>query len=160
MSKFATKASGNVWCEARYAAAKGNGRLSSREGAAEELGIDRSRLARIELGSTVPYPEEALLMADMYKSPELKNYFCREMCPLGKNMPKVDCSSLDRIGLKAMSSFRKVIQAKDLLLDITEDGIVDESEKEDLKKIIDILDEVGSIAQSLKAWVEKNMREG
>ena len=59
-----------------------------------------------------------------------------------------------------MSSFRKVIQAKDLLLDITEDGIVDESEKEDLKKIIDILDEVGSIAQSLKAWVEKNMREG
>lgn len=89
MSKFATKASGNVWCEARYAAAKGNGRLSSREGAAEELGIDRSRLARIELGSTVPYPEEALLMADMYKSPELKNYFCREMCPLGKICPKL-----------------------------------------------------------------------
>lgn len=160
MSKFATKASGNVWCEARYNAAKVNGRLSSREGAAEELGIDRSRLARIELDSTVPYPEEVLLMADMYRAPELKNHFCTEMCPLGKNMPKVDCSSLDRIGIKALSSFRKVSEAKELLLDITEDGIVDESEREDLQKIITILDEVGSIAQSLKAWAEKNMQEG
>lgn len=160
MSKFATKASGNVWCEARYAAAKGNGRLSSREGAAEELGIDRSRLARIELDSTVPYPEEVLLMADMYRAPELKNYFCRETCPLGKNVPKIECTNLDRIGIRALSSFRKISTAKELLLDITEDGVIDASEKEDLSKIIDILDEVGSIAQNLKVWVEKNFQEG
>lgn len=160
MSKFATKASGNVWCEARYAATKVNGRLSSREGAAEELGIDRSRLARIELDSTVPYPEEVLLMADMYRTPELRNHFCREMCPLGKNVPKVECSSLDRIGIKALSSFRKITAAKEILLDITEDGVIDDGEKEDLSKIIAILDEVGSITQSLKMWVEKNLQEG
>ena len=51
MSKFATKAAGNMFCQARYEAAKFNERLSSREGAAEELGVDRTRLARIELGS-------------------------------------------------------------------------------------------------------------
>lgn len=58
MSKFATKAAGNMFCQARYEAAKFNERLSSREGAAEELGVDRTRLARIELGSVTPYPEE------------------------------------------------------------------------------------------------------
>ena len=68
MSKFATKAAANMFCQARYEAAKTNERLSSREGAAEEIGIDRTRLARIELGSTVPYQEEVLLMADCYKA--------------------------------------------------------------------------------------------
>lgn len=64
MSKFATKAAANMFCQARYEAAKSNERLSSREGAAEEIGIDRTRLARIELGSTIPYQEEVLLMFD------------------------------------------------------------------------------------------------
>lgn len=86
MSKFATKAAANMFCQARYEAAKSNERLSSREGAAEEIGIDRTRLARIELGSTIPYQEEVLLMADCYKAPELKGNYCREMCPLGKNI--------------------------------------------------------------------------
>ena len=71
MPKFATKAADNMFCQARYEAAKFNERLSSREGAAEELGVDRTRLARIELGSVTPYPEEVLLMADIYRAPEL-----------------------------------------------------------------------------------------
>ena len=54
MSKFATKAAANMFCQARYEAAKSNERLSSREGAAAEMGLDRTRLARIELGSTIP----------------------------------------------------------------------------------------------------------
>ena len=37
MSKFATKAAANMFCQARYEAAKSNERLSSREGAAEEI---------------------------------------------------------------------------------------------------------------------------
>ena len=40
MSKFATKAAANMFCQARYEAAKSNERLSSREGAAEEIGIE------------------------------------------------------------------------------------------------------------------------
>lgn len=57
MSKFATKAAANMFCQARYEAAKSNERLSSREGAAEEIGIDRTRLARIELGFPSPVGE-------------------------------------------------------------------------------------------------------
>lgn len=157
MSKFATKAADNMFCQARYEAAKSNERLSSREGAAEELGIDRTRLARIELGSTVPYQEEVLLMADMYRAPELRGKYCSEMCPLGKNMPKIIDKDLDRLSLEALSSFRKINEAKELLLDITADGIIQEEEKEDLKKIVETLDELNEITSNLKVWIEKNL---
>lgn len=84
MPKSATKAVGNAFYEARIEAAKCNDRLASREGAAEELGIDRTRLARIELGSLIPYPEEVLLMSETYDAPQLTNHYCSACCPLGK----------------------------------------------------------------------------
>ena len=56
-----------------------------------------------------------------------------------------------------MSSFRKISAAKELLLDITEDGIITEDEKKDLNEVISTLDEVSRIAQSLKIWAEKNL---
>ena len=68
MAKKATKAADNIFYKARMEAAACNDRLSSREGAAELLGIDRTRLARIELGSLNPYPEEVLLMSDAYNA--------------------------------------------------------------------------------------------
>ena len=49
MSKPATKAANSPFYLARMEAAKVNDRFSSREGAADETGIDRTRLARIEL---------------------------------------------------------------------------------------------------------------
>lgn len=149
MSKFATKAAANMFCQARYEAAKSNERLSSREGAAEEIGI--------ELGSTIPYQEEVLLMADCYKAPELKGNYCREMCPLGKNMPKIENAGLDRISLRMLSSLKKINEAKESLLDITADGIISEEEKPELKKIIQTLDEVNEITQNLKNWIERNL---
>lgn len=157
MGKCVTKAAGNVFAEARYQAARFNDRLHSREGASEELGIDRSRIARIELGSKNPFPDEVLMMSDVYNAPELKSYYCKNMCPLGKDFPEVKVECLDRISVKALSSFRKISAAKELLLDITEDGVITEDEKGDLNEVIKTLDEVSTIAQSLRMWAEKNL---
>ena len=71
MSKPATKAANSPFYLARMEAAKVNDRFSSREGAADETGIDRTRLARIELDSITPYPEEVMLLADAYDAPQL-----------------------------------------------------------------------------------------
>lgn len=158
MPKIATKAAGNVWYEARYNASKFNEKLSSREGTAEELGMDRTRLARIELGSLVPYPEEVLLMADLYHAPELKNYYCCEICPLGSNLPKLQFEDLDRITVKAISIFRKISETEESLLDITEDGKISENERPEFEIVMTTLNEISSIAQSLKIWAEKNLR--
>lgn len=158
MSKMATKAADNMFYKARMEAATFNERLSSREGAAEQIGIDRTRLARIELGSLNPYPEEVLLMSDVYNAPELKAYYCSEYCPLGCNNPKIVLQDLDRISLQALSSFRKITDAKETLLDIAEDGVVSEDERMDLKELLSVLDEITAISQNLKLWAEKNMK--
>jgi hypothetical protein len=42
-------------------------------------------------------------------------------------------------------------------LDITEDGVIDDSEKADMQKILENLDELEQVTQSLKLWVKKNL---
>ena len=63
MGKKATKAADNRYYLARSEAAEQNPDFSSREKAAEIIGIDRTRLARIELDTITPYPEEVRAMA-------------------------------------------------------------------------------------------------
>lgn len=158
MSKYATKASENIFYKARSEAAKYHDRLGSREGAAEELGMDRTRLANIELDNIKPYPEEVNMMADTYRAPELRNYFCTSLCPLGACIPKAELGDLDRVTLKTLGALKEIEKSRELLISITEDGIISESEGHDLKKILDTLDQVGQAATSLKIWVEKNLR--
>ena len=156
MPNITAKTSSNVFYKARCAASKHNEQLSSREGAADIMSIDRGRLYRIESGIANPYPEEIHLMADLYNAPELRNHFCTEMCPLGADVPKVNVTDIDRIAIKALSTFRKIAETKDLLLDITEDGIITEDEKSDLNKVLENLEELERIAQSLRIWIKKN----
>lgn len=157
MSNVAAKTSANAFYRARYRAAMHNERLSSREGAADIMSIDRGRLYRIESGLANPYPEEVHLMADLYNAPELRNYYCTEMCPLGCEMAKASVEDLDRITVRVVSAFRRLDTAKELLLDITEDGIVTEDEKQDMHEVLESLKGLEGIAQSLKIWVRKNL---
>ena len=157
MANIAAKTSSNVFYKARCAASAHNEQLSSREGAADIMSIDRGRLYRIESGIANPYPEEIRLMADLYNAPELENYYCTNICPLGGEMPKADLADLDRISIRALSTFRKIGETKELLLDITEDGVISEDEKGDLSKVLENLEELEQIAQSLKLWVKKNL---
>lgn len=158
MGRRPTKAADNPFCKARLEAARYNDRLFSKDGAAELLGISVSTLSDYELGITkVVPPDMVLKMADLYNAPELRNYYCRELCPLGGDMPVLELEDLDRISIKAFAVFRKLNEAKDLLLDITEDGVIDESEKPQLEKILGTLDELEHVAQSLKVWVKKNL---
>lgn len=159
MARRPTKAAGNPFCQARLEAAKYNEKFFSKEYAAEQLHISAGQLQDYELGITkcIP-PDNILRMADLYNAPELRNMYCREMCPLGCDVPKLELEDLDRISVKALSSFRKMSAAKESLLDIVEDGIVGEDEMPELEKVMKTLDEVSGIAQSLRVWVEKNLK--
>lgn len=108
MPKMATKAADNVFYKARIAAASWNDRLGSREGASEVTGIDRTRLANIELGTINPHPEEVLMLSDTYNAPELQNHFCSHLCPLGiGTISPIELEELERVTLvaSAKSSF-------------------------------------------------------
>ena len=157
MPNITRKTSSNIFFQARCTASKHNEQLRSREGAADIMSIDRGRLYRIESGIANPYPEEIHLMADLYNAPELENYYCTNICPLGRNVPRADISSLDRISLRAISVLRERGNVQELLIDITADGVISVDEKEDMHKILGTLEELEQVAQSLKLWAKKNL---
>lgn len=158
MGRRPTKAGSNVYCHYRLEAAKYDERLKSREKAAELLGLAPSTLADYELGITKFVPQDSVLrMIDLYNAPELKNIYCRGMCPLGADVPVLEIDSLDRITVRAASNMRKMEFFKEMLLDIAEDGIITNEERPSLGMVIDFLDEVSNIAQNLKAWAIKNL---
>ena len=159
MGRRPTKALDNPFCQARLRAAEYNEKFFSKEYAAEQLHISVSQLEDYELGITKCIPPDSILrMAALYRAPELRNHYCREVCPLGEDIPVLELGDLDRITVRAMASLRKAAETKELLLDITQDGVISEEEKSSLKKILKTLDEISTIAQSLKAWAEKNLR--
>lgn len=150
-----------MFCKARMKAARLNGKLRSKEGAAEMLGVSASTLSDYELGLTKNVPPDMVIkMADLYDAPELQNYYCTEMCPLGCDMPKTEIENLDRLTVQMLSSFRKMQENSEILLDITEDGQIDESEKKLMEEVLDNLTEVTRITENLKLWVKKNFKEG
>ncbi|MFR7399525.1 MAG: helix-turn-helix domain-containing protein [Waltera sp.] len=115
---------------ARCEAAETNADFSSREKAAELVGIDRTRLARIELDTIVPYPEEVKAMAKAYNTPELNNSFCARECPLGRSsVSEVDIVDFDRLALKVLGSLKDIDTLRASLIAISEDGIISEDER-------------------------------
>lgn len=159
MGKKATKAADNMYYLARSEAAVQNPDLSSREKAAELIGIDRTRLARIELDAIMPYPEEVRDMAKVYNTPELCNSYCARECPLGRNNVKeVTIDDFDRLALKVLGSLKDIDSLRASLIAISEDGVIEKAEQEAFQKILDSLEKISLNAKALRLWAIKNIR--
>ena len=135
MPKMATKAADNVFYKARIAAASWNDRLGSREGASEVTGIDRTRLANIELGTIKPHPEEGLL-------------------GIGTISP-IELEELERVTLQLISAMKSLPEVKDGIIDIAADGVIDAKEKPRMEQYLEVLDEITNKAQTLKLIYRK-----
>lgn len=130
MGREATKAAGNPWFEARKMASMYDDRLCSREGAAERLGMSVSAVADAELGLSKCMPvDKAVLMADLYNAPNLLNHYCLNECPIGGRLSlSAEVLSIDRVTVKLLKLLRveKLSEIKDALLDIAEDGKIND----------------------------------
>lgn len=158
MGNNPTKAADNIYCKCRKEAAKYNDKLNSREGAAELLGLSVSSLSDYELGLTKVVPvDKVLLMADLYNAPELKYFYCSEVCPLGCNNPKVMLEDLDRVTVKFLNFFRssKVDGISESLLNIAADGVISENEKPELNKILGVMDDMERTIKEIRLMAAK-----
>lgn len=159
MGKKATKAADNMYYRARCEAAENNDDFSSREKAAELIGMDRTRLARIELDTIAPYPEEVKAMATAYNVPELCNSYCARECPIGRdNVPEVTIVDFDRLALKVLGSLKDIDALRASLIAISEDGIIEEKERPAFQEILDSLEKISINAKALQLWAMKNIR--
>lgn len=158
MGKKATKAADNMYYLARYEASKTNEDFTSREKVAELIGIDRTRLARIELDTIVPYPEEVLAMSRTYNSPELCNSYCARECSIGKTSVKeVTIDDFDRLALKVLGSLKDIDDLRMALIAISEDGVISETERPTFQHILDSLEKISTNAKALQLWAIKNI---
>ena len=76
--------------ECRKQAAIYNDALGSMERAAEMLGVSVNTLSNYELGVTVPPVNIIIVMADLYRAPQLKTMYC--------NDDKADCNEASTYG--------------------------------------------------------------
>jgi hypothetical protein len=149
----------NIWCKARLAAAETNDRLRSREGAAELIGISPNMLAKYEndLCKCIPV-ESVVMMADVYNEPSLLNYYCTHECMIGKTrIPEYEKKPIEQIALQMLYMMKGMDKTKDDLLEITEDGVIDDDEKPKLEEILKSLDEITKAAGELRIYAEKNL---
>lgn len=159
MGKKATKAADNMYYMARSEAAVENPDLTSREKAAEIIGIDRTRLARIELDTIAPYPEEVKAMSEAYNTPELCNSYCARECPIGRNsVQEVTIDDFDRLALKVLGSLKDIDALRASLISISEDGVIEETEKPAFQAILNSLEKISVNAKALQLWALKNIR--
>ena len=130
MANKPTKSANSPYYKARIKAAAYNDRLNSREGAAEVVCIERTRLANIEAGNINPHPEEVNLMESAYNAPELPNYYCAEQCPLGcGRVDRLQPRNLESAALKIERLTRDIDEIAEDISDIAEDGKISHDER-------------------------------
>lgn len=152
----ATKAQSSPYYKARMAAAAYNDDFCSREAAADTVGIERTRLARIELGLICPYPEEVRMMADAYNAPELCNYHCTTDCPIGREtVPKAETGGLEQIAVRVYSALRTADTIREQLIEIAADGVIDDSERPTLAQISARLRRMQAAASELQIYIDR-----
>ena len=94
--------------ECRKQAAIYNDALGSMERAAEMLGVSVNTLSNYELGVTVPPVDIIIVMADLYRAPQLKTMYCKNECLIGRCMPvAVEAGSIDNIVLRIIKQFKE-----------------------------------------------------
>ena len=133
----------------------------TREKAAELLEfISEDRLERIENEKSEPAPEDVIRMAEVYKAPELCNYYCSHECPIGrKSFHRIEATELPAIILETVASLNAVYPLTNRLIEISRDGRLSEDESPDFSNIQENLEKVSLAIEALQLWVEKEVRK-
>lgn len=133
------------------------------EGASEELGISKDSLNQYELDLCRVVPvDKVVIMTDVYNAPELLNNYCCNECPIGKRIiepiDNENLNNLFRFAVLTTNTLEESPRIQKLLFKIVEDGIIDESEKEELETIVDFFSKLEMRASEIKVYAKKLMK--
>ena len=135
----------------------------TRERAADLIpGFSPERIEKIENGRTQIQPEDVVLMADSYKSPALRNYYCANECPIGRQQHTLPTESkeLAQIAVETLNAVNRISRNRDRLLEIVEDGQVCSDEYADFLEIKATLDKIALSVSNLQLWVDEQIASG
>ena len=123
--------------------------------------ISPERIEKIENERSLPYPDEVLVMSDIYKQPTLCNYYCANQCPIGQQyVPEVKIKDLSQIVLETIASLNAMQKKKDRLIEITVDGQISGDELADFIFIQEELEKISIAVETLQLWCERMLDTG
>lgn len=161
MPRQVTKATGNRYCQARMRAAKYNEKLLTRSGAAEYLpGVTEDSLKKYELDITKTPNTVVALMADAYNEPELRQWYCANECPLGKDCREIPDMPAERALIRLQNSIYEMEKLTRQLSLLMEDGELGDGEQEVIPQIRDRLLEFRRRADENLAVLERAAKIG
>lgn len=152
-----------IYFQCRILASKNNQNLKSRESASEYLGVSVSSLANYERGITVPPLDLVMMMSEVYNAPHLKNLYCLNQCPLGREQPiSAKLKTLEEVTVSIVAKLDEddVSEMKRQLLQIAEDGEISPEEEEDFGEVSLALDKLAVAISELKLLKQKLLRKG
>ena len=156
MGRRSTKENKSIWQVTR------EGLDLTREKAGDLIpGFSPERIEKIENGRTQIQPEDVMLLAEYYKAPALRNYYCSQECPIGKlrQLP-TESKELVQIAVETLNAVNKLDQRRDRLLEIVEDGQVRPDEYDDFTEIKETLDRIALSVSHLQLWMEEQIAAG
>ena len=114
----------------------------SQEALAEKLNVSRQAISKWELGTTLPETEKVIAISDFFKVS--LDYLLRGHIRMDSD------ESLDRMVLRFLGSAQDMENIAEELIDIMQDGIIDEKERVRGEAIIDTLDSIAEIISEIK----------
>lgn len=155
MGKKSTKENKNIYQQAREDVGMTRADVEDATGGV----LSASIVEKIESGKKAADPEDVIRMAEIYRKPELCNYFCTRECPIGrKYVPEVETiHDLPQITMELLSNLNALNRDKDRIIDIAADGQITVDEREDFEAFRAHLSEMSLAIETLKLWVDREL---
>ena len=122
----------------------------SQEALADKLLVSRQAVSKWESGVTLPETDKLVTISNMFGVS--LDYLLKEDKPT-KGKPD---ENLDRIILRFLGSAQDIDEISKLLIEIMQDGIIDDEERVRLNSIMTALDEITKNIQDIKSKIANN----
>jgi len=120
----------------------------SQEALAEKLNVSRQAISKWEIGTTLPETEKVIAISDFFEVS--LDYLLKDHVRSDSN------ESLDRMVLKFLGSAQDMKYISEELVDIMQDGVIDEKERARIESIFDTLDSISQIIAEIKKKMNFN----
>lgn len=114
----------------------------SQEVLAEKVNVSRQAISKWELGLTLPDTDKIVALSKVFDVSI--DYLLKDEIKVNKD------ESLDRLVLRFLGSAQSMEAISRELVDIMQDGMVDDMERERVKEIVSMLDDISVIIDEIR----------
>ncbi len=114
----------------------------SQEALAEKVNVSRQAISKWELGLTLPDTDKIVALSKVFDV--TIDYLLKDEIKVNKD------ESLDRLVLKFLGSAQDMEDISKELVDIMQDGVVDDMERRRVNEIVRMLDDISEIINEIR----------